>query len=270
MARTVARRRTADTPSTDRYARSEEVQEDVHDEPEDHYDDDTSSSSSPGYDRDEIGSGWEAYEEAKTSGGGYADKVTLKDDGDSVLILPLEDAPFAFYWRHWVNAMGQYKSTTKKQNALTAVGNKPQARTAFNVLVFAENGEPLDEPVVKVLDASPTLAVKIKAVHEDEKRGPLTSNYLEITVNKTEGRGGKGGRTDYNVQTVKERDLEEDFDCQPLEAEVVEEIIETEMFTKDDYPFLNTDADIEEAADTIASRAGARGEDWKPPTRRGR
>lgn len=190
-------------------ARDEEDEDEDDDEEEDEDDDDEddeprSRKKSRGK-NDPVSSGWDGYKRAREASSDFPDE--LKVDEEAMLIKLLEDSPFATWNQHWIDELQGKKSFTCLQEdcPLCDIGDKPRAMAAFNVVLMSEG-----KPSVLVWKVGPMVAGQLKNLNKDKKTGPLTKFYW--SVSKTTGKG----KTTYNIIPVKERDLEEDWEVEPL------------------------------------------------------
>jgi len=124
----------------------------------------------------------------------------------SQLIKFLQDEPFAVYEQHWIERPKGRKSFVCSANSENGcplcdiLGDKPRGKFAWNVLVLSG-----DTQSVQVLTAPPVLARQIVASHKDERKGPLTREFWEVS------RMGMGRTTQYSFNFVRARDLAEDW-----------------------------------------------------------
>lgn len=166
-----------------------------------------------------IQSGWDAASSFLKSEKSKEYTTDLRIGEEPQLLKFLSDAPFAVYQQHWITRQG--KQSFVCLNSLTdergddgcplcdLLGDKPRPKFAFAVLNF--NHE--DGPTVQVLTASSTLLRMLKAANDDDRKGPITKHYWEIA------RQGTGPKTTYILDMVRERDLAEEFDLDPAEAQ---------------------------------------------------
>ncbi len=82
-----------------------------------------------------------------------------------------------------------------------------------------------DTHTVQILTAPPSFARQIRRAHEDERKGPLSKEFWEVS------RMGNGPTTQYTLNYVRGRDLEEEWN---LTLESVNAIIKDAVcFTPD-------------------------------------
>jgi hypothetical protein len=160
-----------------------------------------------------IHSGWTAGQNVMDSSSGFAQ--ILKLDTNIQIIKFVEDQPYANYRRHWVDRMtakGPQKraytclETVGKTCPLCSIADKPQAVSAFNVILLGDDGQ----GTLKTWDVGARLFNVLKAYANDPKIGPLSKGYF--AVSKT----GVKQNTQFNVIPVRENALEEDYEIAPL------------------------------------------------------
>ena len=126
------------------------------------------------------------------------------------LIKFLNAQPFAIYEQHWIERPKGKKSFVclgEECPLCDILGDKPRGRFAFNVIEFTG-----DNQKVQVLTAPPSLARLVRKAHEDERKGPLDREFWEIS------RMGTGPTTQYTLNFVRGRDLEEEWKLNPDEV----------------------------------------------------
>ena len=142
-----------------------------------------------------VQQGWEAAEALLTeTSGDFPTEFRFSEQPQ--LIKFLEDGPFRVYEQHWIERPTGKKSfvALAENDPFTDIlGSKPRSRFAFNVLVLTGEAQG-----VQILTAPPTLARLIKKSHEDERKGPLSKEFWEIS------RMGTGPTTNYTMEFVRE------------------------------------------------------------------
>lgn len=167
--------------------------------------------------------GWGSYHKAKEKTSSYADK--FKPNETETLVKFLEDAPLASINLHWFNEVKQGKKGWMCLESPDAgvdedcpacdAGDRPSPKAYFNVVVFDEDGD----PELKVLEAGTRLAGQLEQVHTG-KSGPLSKHYWALTAS------GTGGQYSANTSVVKERDLVDDWDVEPLDDDDIDEFLD--------------------------------------------
>ena len=130
------------------------------------------------------------------------------------LVKFLEDQPFASYEQHWIERPMGKKSFVCIGEACPlcdVLGDKPRGKFAFNVLVLSGESQG-----VQIMTAPPSLARQIKKAHDDERKGPLSKEFWEVS------RLGSGPTTQYTLNFVRGRDLTEEW---KLSTDAVQELV---------------------------------------------
>jgi len=172
-------------------------------------DDDDDDDAPPPKSTRAVRKGWGGAKRVKEQSSDFADELKISDE--AVLIKFLEDEPFASYRQHWIEREGKKSFTCLEDDCpLCDIGDRPAGRYAFNILLLSEG-----EPTNKVWIVGNRLEGTLENYAKDKKTGPLTRHYWSVS------RTGKGSNTQYNIQMVKERDLEDDWEVEPLEEDVI-------------------------------------------------
>jgi hypothetical protein len=82
------------------------------------------------------------------------------------------------------------------------------------VALLSEDGE----VVIRSYEVGPRQIDSLKNFHQDSRQGPLPKNYWAIS------RSGKGPTAQTNLQMIRERDLEEEWNIEPLTEERIESL----------------------------------------------
>jgi len=170
-----------------------------------------------------VSEGWDAVE-ALLSQDSKEFPTDFKFSEEPQLVKFLQDRPFATYESHWIERPKGKKSFVCMGDGCPLceiLGDKPRGKFAFNVLVLS--GE---EKTVQVLTAPPSLARQIKKAHDDERKGPIDREFWEIS------RLGTGPTTQYTLDFVRGRDLDEEWKLSP---DAVKELVANAvLFTADE------------------------------------
>lgn len=139
----------------------------------------------------------------------FPNQFTVEED--EKLIKFLEDEPCANYKQHWADWMPKgsklsYTCPGEDCPICDEVGDRPDLKTCFNVIDFTDP----EHPEVKLLVVGMKVEQLIEKLHNDPKTGPLTKGYFAIY------KSGDKKRTQTNLRPVKERDLPDDWDLEPL------------------------------------------------------
>ena len=161
-----------------------------------------------------VRKGWSAYDKnAKASGGSDDDSLKpyfryVVSPDQPKLVRFLDSSPLSFL-QHWISGR-PYMCLEEDCPACDAgVDAKP-------VAVFTVVDLSLEEPLPLLLNVTAKkFASRLETLNDDAKYGPLTANYIALS------RDGEGKNTTYTATFVKERDLEEDFDITPEDAQAI-------------------------------------------------
>lgn len=199
--------------------------------------------------------GWGSYEQKRAKTSSRADEFKAPDN-EPVLIKFLDEEPFDNYNQHWVDDV---PSGTKKsymcvddeyfeaegydECPLCAIGEGASTHSLFNVLDLTNP----DKPEVKVWDASPTVADILKRAAKQKKTTPLNREDLYFEVTKVKEKR----KTTWNIDAVKARDLQEDYEMEPLDSEELETFAEKRHTTRKGVVYVDTYESLEEVVDLI-------------------
>lgn len=152
--------------------------------------------------------GWAGAKKARAASGDFPEELKL--DKEPVLIKFMEEEPFASYRQHWIERPGKKSWTCLEDNCpLCALGDRPSAKICFNVLSF----ENPDVPENKIWIVGTRVSTQLENYASDKKTGPLTKHYYSLI------KSGKGTKSTTAINPIKERDLAEDWDIEPLTPE---------------------------------------------------
>lgn len=185
-----------------------------------------------------AGPGW-TQRESKREGGSYS-RYSIEEGSANNLIHFAENGYFTAFDRHWVNKVPYV--CYGDDCPLCARGVKAQAAYLFNIIDLTGPSEP--ELVVWEASANPFKAIKERA--EDSKYNPINKPdlYFEVTKKKQDN-----GFTAYALTPVKARDLQEDYNVEPLDAEELKRLTET-LFTSE-IVYVADREKLVEAADKL-------------------
>jgi hypothetical protein len=128
-------------------------------------------------------------------------------DEDVQLIKFISSDPLSFM-QHWVNRPGKKSFiSTGENDPLIAVGSKPDQKFAFTVLNLSD-----EDPQLQLMVVGVRLCGQLEKLASDKKTGPLNRSDLYWAVSKS----GTGTKTSYSIMPVKERDLLEDWEIDPV------------------------------------------------------
>ena len=180
-----------------------------------------------------VQKGWGAVDDiaAPAQGGDFPTDFRFTEEPQ--LIKFLEDEPFAVYEQHWIERPKGKKSFVcigDNCPMCDVLGDKPRGKFAFNIAVLSG-----DVTGVQILTAPPLLVRQLRKINEDDRKGPLSREFWEVS------RLGTGPTTSYNLNYVRGRDLEEEWklgdavvqelvaSAVPFTAEVIRETPRSEM-----------------------------------------
>lgn len=166
-------------------------------------------------------SGFKRYKQFRQEHSNFPTRLKLEDE--YVVVKFLDDEPFATWGQHWIG--GRPWTCLEVECPLCdKTGDNPRPLGAFNVVVISPKDKSKGIEQVsglQVLEAGPVLMTVL-----DKKAtagtGPLTRDYYALNQTGEKGRDGKRKKTNYEVTPIKERDLYEDWDIEPLTDEEFE------------------------------------------------
>jgi hypothetical protein len=160
-----------------------------------------------------VQQGWDAFDSLVQENSSEF-PTDFKFSEEPQLVKFLEDQPFASYEQHWIERPKGKKSFVCIGDTCPMcdiIGDKPRGKFSFNVLVLSG-----DVQGVQILTAPPSLARQIKKAHDDERKGPLSKEFWEVS------RLGSGPTTQYTLNFVRGRDLAEEW---KLSSDAVQELV---------------------------------------------
>jgi hypothetical protein len=160
-----------------------------------------------------VQQGWDAFDSLVQENSSEF-PTDFKFSESPQLVKFLEDQPFASYEQHWIERPKGKKSFVcigETCPMCDIIGDKPRGKFAFNVLVLSGEAQG-----VQIMTAPPSLARQIKKAHDDERKGPLSKEFWEVS------RLGSGPTTQYTLNFVRGRDLAEEW---KLSADDVQELV---------------------------------------------
>ena len=186
-----------------------------------------------------IQTGWAAAKQAAAnSNKAYA--TDFKFDEDVQLVKFISDEPMVFM-QHWVNRAGKKSFISIGEgDPLIEVGSIPSQKFAFTVLNLSD-----EEPQIQLMIVGKRLCSQLEKLTSDKKTGPLNRTDMYYAVSKS----GTGTKTTHTVVPVKERDLAEDWDIDPV---VTAEYVNTLKPFGPEVLYTSTKAELVEIAREIA------------------
>lgn len=151
-----------------------------------------------------VQDGWDSFDAMLAKTEVSSDYPTdFKFTEEPVLVKFLENAPFKTYNQHWIDRPKGKRSFICLGDdcpLCDILGDKPRPKLAFNVVVLSGESQGL-----QILTAPPMLGRLLRKVHDDDRKGPLSREFWEVS------RTGTGPQTVYNLDFVRGRDLEEEW-----------------------------------------------------------
>lgn len=186
-----------------------------------------------------IQSGWGAAKKAVAkSNRTYA--TDFRFDEDVQLIKFISSDPMIFM-QHWINRNGKKSFISiGEDDPLIAVGSVPSQKFAFTVLNLSD-----EDPQLQLMIVGVRLCGQLEKLASDKKTGPLNRPDMYYAVSKT----GQGTKTSYSIVPVKERDLADEWDIDPVKAA---ELISTMKPFGPEALHTSTKAELMEIAREIA------------------
>lgn len=197
------------------------------------------SGKASGGNRAAVGKGFAAYK--KVTRERSQDFNRLEVDDTPQLIKFAEPEPFAFFYRHWVQTDAGKRPYVclGDECPLCDVGDEAKPVMMFNVITVADAS-------LRVWEASKDPARQIQKRYDDAASSPLDREDLYFAVSKEKK---KNNFFEFTVEKVKARDLEEDYDTEPLTAEEIDEA--TKKLFDDTVVRVPTKADLREVVKSL-------------------
>lgn len=150
-----------------------------------------------------VSAGWSS---PSAGGGSYpVDFKFIDGQFQIVKFLDPEAAPFAVYKEHWLtqktSGKRSYVSLGSNDPLCVKLGSRPREIRAFTIANLSAPGGPQRQ----VLKATPRLYKTLYATHHNAQFGPLNRGFWAMS------RTGEMAAITYQVNPVKERDLQEDW-----------------------------------------------------------
>ena len=159
-----------------------------------------------------IQTGWAAAKQAVAkSSTSYP--TDFRPSEEAQLIKFISSEPHIFM-QHWINRPGKKSFISIGEgDPLIEVGSKPDQKFAFTVVNLQS-----EDPQPQLWIVGVRLCSQLEKFASNPKTGPLNRPDMYWEVSKS----GSGTQTTYNLTPVKERDLAEDWDLDPVKvAELV-------------------------------------------------
>ncbi len=180
--------------------------------------------------------GWDTVETNRSNRFSNPGQIKVKDK--EVLLKFLEPEPFASYGQHWVDQ----RSFTCGFNAdydkcpLCSVGNPVRYLALFNV-VDMDSGEN------RFWEVGPEATKTLMEFNEESRTSPLSKDGLYFAAKRFKKDNGFYG---FKIERVKEDELVDEFELEPLEDEELDTALES-LFDEAVIQ-VNTLAELKKAA----------------------
>ncbi len=177
--------------------------------------------------RRNAAAGWDEFDNATSSSNSNdfeaKNALKLKVTNKQQLLKVLDSAPFDSMGLHYVQEIKTGKRSFRcggeKCSLCDDLDHYARKLAYFNVALFNED---TDEWENRVWEVGVKVGRKLKAINDDTKRGPLDKESLYFAISKT----GKGTNTEYHLETVKARDLDEDWDVDEIDPKTLKTLNE--------------------------------------------
>lgn len=185
--------------------------------------------------------GWGGYRQTADSiKSDFADNLKIVDNTE-MLIKILDEEPVAAYAEHWLTIKDGRDEKRRSYVCLgddcpicNKLGDRASVKVCFNVADMDVN-----PPEVKLWTAGSQVGDILEKFAENEKTSPLNRDDIYWTITRTK----KNDRYTTSIRPVKARDLQEDFDMEPLtEDELIE--LEESLFEADQIYSVKTKAEL--------------------------
>jgi hypothetical protein len=187
-----------------------------------------------------IQTGWASVKEASIKNSKYA--TDFKFDEDLQLVKFISSEPISFM-QHWVNRPGKKSFVSiGEDDPLIAVGSVPSRKFAFTVLNLSDP----EGPQLELMTVGIRLCKQIEKLASDPKTGPLNRSDMYFAVSKS----GTGTKTTHTIVPVKERDLADDWDIDPV---ATADYVKTLKAYTADAIYMSSRQELSEVAREIAA-----------------
>lgn len=193
-----------------------------------------------------LPSGFGGYNQQKKASGDFAPYMEITQDEQAVKFL--DDEPVVSWREHWIERSGKkswfcYQTLDEDCPICDATGDRARTSAAWNVLVL----DPKGNHQLVVLKQGIKKTEQLKEYNADVKVGPLSGKKRYWAISKT----GKGQRTEILIRPVKDRDLLEDFQVDPLTDAEIEEW-KTKRYSQDRIAQIPDKRQVKEVAQELS------------------
>jgi hypothetical protein len=182
--------------------------------------------------------GWAAAKKAAAAASTvYATDFRFEEDVKLVKFLTNE--PMAFS-QHWVNRTGKrsFICNGTPKCPLCRRGNRAESKFAFSIVDLSA-----EDPQVQLMTVGLRLYGQLEKLNNDPKTGPIDRLFWAVS------KSGTGQKTSYSFNSVKERDLAEDWD---IDAEAAADLLKKIKPLGADALRVPSDEELREIARDIA------------------
>lgn len=201
--------------------------------------------------------GFDSYRQKKALTSERADEFKPQED-KPVLMKILDDVPFDTYLQHWVEDAkkgdpksymcydDEYHADYEEQGCpLCQIGEPRKAYSLFNVLDLTNPRK----PEVKVWVTSPFVTDILERISDNDRTSPLNREDLYFEVTKVK----KGRKIEWDITAVKARDLEEDFEIEPFDADELDSFLEKRYDDRRDVTRVDNWDRLDEVAEYVTA-----------------
>lgn len=163
-----------------------------------------------------VVSGWSSDRAPTVNRGDRPVAFKVPDDNEEVLLMFLQDKPFASFFQHWVKVEGGKRrpyTCLGKGCPLCDHGDRPKPQDWFNVIELG------DEPALKVWYCSADPAKAIKARADTRRTSPINKPGLYWAASK---KMASNGFNEYSVDPIKADELSDWGATELTEAQLKE------------------------------------------------
>lgn len=187
-----------------------------------------------------VSAGWSVDKQTHVTKGDRPAVFKVPEGGEEILLMFLQDKPFASFYQHWVKTEQGRRAYTclGKGCPLCDRGDRPKPQDWFNVIEMG------DEAALKVWYCSADPAKAIKARADNKRTSPINKDGLYWAASKKQA---SNGFNEYTVDPVKEEELQPDWGVVPLTKEQIT-AFEAKAYGPDRVN-VPTKADLQEVAD---------------------
>lgn len=200
--------------------------------------------------------GFDSYRQKRAKTGDRAAEFKPEDNTPTLFKL-LDDEPFDNYVQHWVNDApkgdpksymcydDEYHKDFERGCPLCEVGESGRAFSLWNVLDLTNP----NKPEVKVWATSPVLTDTLERMSRNDRTSPLAREDLYFEIEKVV----KKKKTEWRLDVVKARDLDEDFKIEPFSADELADFEEKRYDDRKDVTRVDSWDRLDELAEYLTS-----------------